>query len=183
MKLGVPLITFASVILAVHSVAEPLSLEDMGARVLVITAHPDDAEMYCGGTIHALTALGTHVSLLITTTGDAGGSCGNETGACTREKLAYLRANEALAGAAILGLAAEDVAQLGFHDGSVTSASSRDAIVEGIAAHARGFQPTSVVTFFQGPDWDAPPMRGLWPYAWDDLGFHPDHQGNMQGDA
>ena len=33
-----------------------------------------------------------------------------------------------------------------------------------------------MVTFFQQPDWGAPPMRGSWPYAWDDLGFHPDHQ-------
>ena len=41
------------------------------------------------------------VSLLITTTGDAGGSCGDA--ACTREYLAYTRANEAVAGAAVLG--------------------------------------------------------------------------------
>ena len=154
----------------------PLDLAAMGERVLVITAHPDDAEMYAGGLMFALSHTAkARVALLIATTGDAGGVCANATAPCSREQLAYERAQEAAAGAALLGVdVARDLYNLGFHDGSLTR--NHDAAVEGFAAYARAFQPTSVISFFQQPDWAAPPMRGSFPFAWGDLGYHPDHQ-------
>lgn len=41
-------------------------------RVLVVAAHPDDAEWYVGGTILRMTAAGSHVTLLIATDGERG---------------------------------------------------------------------------------------------------------------
>ncbi|MEJ5202472.1 MAG: PIG-L family deacetylase, partial [Anaerolineales bacterium] len=41
-------------------------------NILVIVAHPDDAESYCGGTIVRLTRGGNHVRLVLCTNGDRG---------------------------------------------------------------------------------------------------------------
>lgn len=49
---------------------EPEALIRPGARVAVITAHPDDAEFYIGGTLLQLGRAGAVVQLIVTTDGD-----------------------------------------------------------------------------------------------------------------
>ena len=44
----------------------------MGQRVLVVEAHPDDAEWYCGGTIAKLAREGAEITFVICTRGEKG---------------------------------------------------------------------------------------------------------------
>ena len=72
--------------------------------VLVLAAHPDDAELACGGTLAKLTNEGHRVGLVDLTRGDLG----------TRGTPA-IRAEEATAAAEVLGLSLRE--NLGFRDG------------------------------------------------------------------
>jgi len=82
-------------------------------RVLVITAHPDDAEWGAGGTIALWTAAGLAVSYCVVTNGDAGGPAVGSDGV----PLTELRQAEQRAAAAELGV--KDVRFLGYPDGRV----------------------------------------------------------------
>ncbi len=78
-------------------------------HLVLVTAHPDDAEIFAGGLIAAYRMMGARVSILIATDGGKGGS-GDPAA------LAALRRDEAQAGAALLGAA---VTLLGYPDGSL----------------------------------------------------------------
>jgi LmbE family N-acetylglucosaminyl deacetylase len=71
----------------------------LGARVhiVVIGAHPDDAETGCGGTIAKLTGDGHRVTIIYLTRGEAGIRGGHHA------TTARVRTAEALAGARLLG--------------------------------------------------------------------------------
>ena len=80
-------------------------------RVLVIAAHPDDAEFAFGASVARLVAEGAHVSYAVVTDGAQGG----EDPAEPAEKLVATRYAEQREAARLLGV--EDVAFLGFPDG------------------------------------------------------------------
>lgn len=82
-------------------------------RALVVVAHPDDAEFYCGGALALLARRGVQVSLLVCTRGDRGGLEVREDG----PSLAERRRREQQAAAAILGLA--DMTMLDHADGEL----------------------------------------------------------------
>jgi LmbE family N-acetylglucosaminyl deacetylase len=82
-------------------------------RVLVITAHPDDAEWGAGGTIALWTEAGLAVTYCVVTNGDAGGPAHGPDGVA----LAEVRQAEQRAAAAELGV--QDVRFLGYQDGRV----------------------------------------------------------------
>src|SRR5689334_12647095 len=82
--------------------------------VLCITAHPDDAEFGCGGSLAKWAAEGRTVTLVISTNGDKG-SGDREM---TSERLAAIRAEEAQNAGKALGLNA--VIILGYPDGFLT---------------------------------------------------------------
>jgi LmbE family N-acetylglucosaminyl deacetylase len=67
---------------------------------MVIMAHPDDPEFFCGGTVALWCAAGTEVTYLILTNGNKG----SDDPAMTPEKLAALRKNEQQAAADTLGV-------------------------------------------------------------------------------
>jgi LmbE family N-acetylglucosaminyl deacetylase len=67
---------------------------------MVIMAHPDDPEFFCGGTVALWCAAGTEVSYLILTNGNKGS---NDPG-MTPEKLAVIRKEEQQAAADVLGV-------------------------------------------------------------------------------
>lgn len=83
-------------------------------RVLVVTAHPDDVDFTCAGTVAAWTKAGIEVSYCIVTAGDAGGFDPQ----VTREEIAAIRQAEQRAAAAAVGVA--DVSFLGYPDGRLT---------------------------------------------------------------
>lgn len=80
-------------------------------RVMVIYAHPDDAEFGCSGTVAKWAREGVEVVYVLVTNGASGSSDAE----MTREKLAAIRAREQKQAAEILGV--KEVVFLGFEDG------------------------------------------------------------------
>jgi LmbE family N-acetylglucosaminyl deacetylase len=82
--------------------------------VLAVYAHPDDADVGCGGTLARWAKGGTAVHLIVCTDGGKGTS---ETGVKPK-KLAAERAAELEASSALIGVTSVD--NLGFRDGELT---------------------------------------------------------------
>lgn len=82
-------------------------------RVLVVMAHPDDAEFGAAGTIARWAEEGRHVTYLILTDGNRGSS----DPSMTSERLSQIRHAEQRAAALRLGV--KDVFFLGYDDGSL----------------------------------------------------------------
>jgi bacillithiol biosynthesis deacetylase BshB1 len=80
--------------------------------VLAIVAHPDDADIFCGGTIAKHSDEGDTVQIVHMTRGEYGGFDDDTT-----EQVANVREKEAHASGSVLG--ADDVSFLDFHDGHV----------------------------------------------------------------
>jgi LmbE family N-acetylglucosaminyl deacetylase len=49
-------------------------LDDFQDPVLIVTAHPDDIEVHCGGTLAQLVTAGKHVTCVLCTSGNRGTS-------------------------------------------------------------------------------------------------------------
>ncbi|MCR4426905.1 MAG: PIG-L family deacetylase [Firmicutes bacterium] len=88
-------------------------IQKMPDRAMVVCAHPDDMEYYCGGTVLALTRNGCEVHAVIATDGNRG-SLNPDV---SPEALARLRREEARKSAQILGVGA--ITFLGISDGEV----------------------------------------------------------------
>ena len=73
--------------------------EIVAERVMVIAAHPDDAEIQCGGTVAKLVRAGAHVSYLLCTSGNRG----TDDPAVSLGRLAAVREEEQHAAARRLG--------------------------------------------------------------------------------
>ena len=114
-------------------------------RVLVVTAHPDDAEFTVGGTVASFTAAGIEVAYCVITDGDAGGV----DRVATRTEVGALRRREQVAAAAVLGV--RDVHFLGYKDGEleVTIDLRRD-----ISRVIRLLRPQRVLIHSPERNWD-----------------------------
>lgn len=121
-------------------------------RVLVIGAHPDDAELYAGGTIANWLSSGAVVGFLILTDG----RLGSHDPAIDPAEVAVTRLAEAKAAARILGV--DEIVFGGSADGNLEH--SREAATELVAATIRGFRPDIVI----GHD------------PWRLYELHPDHR-------
>lgn len=89
-------------------------IDETPGIVLAVYAHPDDADVGCGGTLARWAKGGTAVHLIVCTDGGKGTS---ETGVQPK-KLAAERAAELEASSALIGLTSVD--NLGFRDGELT---------------------------------------------------------------
>ena len=108
----------------------------MPERVLAVYAHPDDADVSCGGTLALWAAEGAEVHVVVCAAGDKGSSDPD----VIPEELARRRAGEVQAAAAALGLAAHHA--LGHPDGELDN----DVALRGqIVALVRGVRPDVVV--------------------------------------
>jgi LmbE family N-acetylglucosaminyl deacetylase len=114
---------------------QPENLQDMS--VLVVFAHPDDADFHFGGTIALMAAAGADISYLCATRGDKGDRSGKSDGAET----ASLRETEQRAAALELGITKIDF--LSEKDGRV--ACTRE-LIETIARKIRAIRPEIVIT-------------------------------------
>ena len=102
-------------------------------RIALVTAHPDDDEIFAGGLIGAYRRLGAEVSILIASDGSKGGA-GDPTA------LAARRAAEARAGADLLGA---DLVLMGHPDGGLETA---PGLVGDLQRRLAGIGPDLVLT-------------------------------------
>ncbi|WP_322489605.1 PIG-L deacetylase family protein [Chloroflexus sp.] len=130
--------------------------------VLVVVAHPDDAEFGCGGTLAAWAAEGWEITLVICTDGSAGGpDDATDVGPDARRRISEIRKAEQRAAAEILGL--KEVVFLDYPDGMLQpSIELRRDIVRQI----RRIRAQRVVC--QSPD-------RVWTPQYSIPRFHPDH--------
>ncbi len=124
------------------------------ARILVVTAHPDDVDFGAAGSVAVWTGRGVEVSYCIVTDGDAGGS----DRSISRAEMAAVRREEQLVAARSVGVT--DVTFLGFPDGMVTPGLE---LRRAIAAVIRRVRPDRVVAQSPERNWSR-------IYA-----SHPDH--------
>ena len=101
--------------------------------ILAVMAHPDDAELLCGGSLIKSASRGRRVGVLDLTQGEMGSSGS-----------AAIRAREADAAAAQMGLAARRCAELP-DSALVNDEASRNAV----AGHLRALRPRVVVTHWK----------------------------------
>jgi LmbE family N-acetylglucosaminyl deacetylase len=134
---------------------------DQFRKAMVIVAHPDDPEFFCGGTIARWVRDGVEVAYLICTRGDKG----SDDPAVTAERLAAIREEEQRAAARVLGV--RQIVFLDYKDGEMEpSLRLRGDIVREV----RRYRPDLVIT----PDPTARIVRSVYPN-------HPDHR--IVGDA
>ena len=113
-----------------------IRLDEMPTRALAIYAHPDDADVSCGGTLARWAAAGAEVHVVVVARGDKGSSDGD----VDPEELAHRRAGEVAAAAAALGVTSHRI--LGHDDGEFDNdVDLRRALVESI----RSLRPEAVV--------------------------------------
>src|SRR5262245_10864499 len=138
-----------------------LPAEPEGDSVLVVMAHPDDAEFGCGGTIARWAAAGKEINYVLCTSGDKGSSDPD----MSPYKLAQIRRVEQTNAAHTLG--AKDVVFLSYEDGTLrnTIELRRDIVRE-----IRRFRPDAVIC-------QDPTMR----FGGNRYLNHPDHR--AAGDA
>lgn len=123
-------------------------------RILVVVAHPDDAEFGCGGSVARWAGEGREVYYGILTRGERG----SDDPTMTPERLALIREEEQRAAARTLGV--KDVFFLGYPDGELED--TREARRE-VVRLIRQVRPDRVVT--------QNPFPSLNPYA-----GHRDHR-------
>jgi LmbE family N-acetylglucosaminyl deacetylase len=124
-------------------------------RVLVVSAHPDDIEFGCAGSVATWVDEGAEVTYCIVTDGSTGTADAELFG----EKLATIRRDETLEAAKIVGVT--DVRFLGYRDGYVEHTLD---LRKDIARVFRDVKPTRYVVM------DPAPVLGEW------FVNHPDHR-------
>ena len=130
----------------------------MRKRILVITAHPDDADIHAGGSIARWLDEGDEVHSVILTRGDKG----HDDPSMTPERVAALREAEQRTAAEILG--APRLTFLGYEDGDLAWAGP--GLAEDMTQLVRQERPDIVVT--SDPYTGAPGYR--------QFQLHPDHR-------
>ena len=149
---------------------------DRPDRAMVVTPHPDDAEIGCGGTIARWIREGTRVVYVLCTNGDKGTSDPD----MTSERLAEIREREQAEAAALIGV--EEVIYLSYPDGGLEDTSEfREQLVRAIRQH----RPEVVfctdphrTTFYLHRDHricGQVTMDAVFPYARDRL-HYPEHE-------
>jgi LmbE family N-acetylglucosaminyl deacetylase len=125
-------------------------------RAAVFTAHPDDAEIICGGTMARWAAEGVEVTLVLLT----GGHNGSDDPEMTHERLAEIRREEQLAASAILGV--KETIFLNYPDSTlVADLNLRRHLIKVI----RQIKPHIVITHDPSRFWESPGYLN-----------HPDHR-------
>ena len=109
-----------------------------GQRILVVQAHPDDAEHLCGGTMALLAAEGKDIHYLFVTRGDKG----SDDPDMTPERLATIREQEQRRAAEALGVQTVTFLE-GYFDGEVEPTV---ALRKEIALVVRQWKPDVVFT-------------------------------------
>ncbi len=115
-------------------------------RLMAILAHPDDESLGTGGTLARYAAEGVQVSAVTATRGEAGRYGEHRSGPehPGPERLGEIREAELRAACDALGM--KSLSLLGYRDGRLDEADSREAIAR-IAGEVRRLRPDVVLTF------------------------------------
>ena len=108
-------------------------------KVLVIMPHPDDCELYCGGTVARLIKDGKTVRVIKMTSGERG--CRQEN--ISPQELKSIRENEDREAMKALGISDENNIYLDLGDGKVQDSME---VIGVLAKHIRLFQPDLIIT-------------------------------------
>lgn len=111
-------------------------------HLLVVLAHPDDAEILCFGTIRKFLEQGCRVSLLIVCAGDTGISITEQERSGQTKIKDALRYEEALAAFAGSGV---EIQSLGFADGDLQL---NTALISAVERVMRRLNPDALITHF-----------------------------------
>ena len=122
-------------------------------RVLVVIAHPDDAEFWAGGTVARWTGAGSEVTYCVLSDGEAGGF----DPAIPRSEIPQARCAEQAEGAALLGV--HDVRFFGLGEGGFRQDSH--ALHVDLVRVIRQVRPQRVVTW--SPEWNWQRFRSCYP--------------------
>jgi LmbE family N-acetylglucosaminyl deacetylase len=115
---------------------EPLNVK--GKTILVVQAHPDDADFYCGATVARFASKGARVIYLVCTDG----SKGTQDAQMQPERLAQIRREEQIASNCILGVT--ETRFLGFPD---LECPQGTALREKLVREYRTIRPDILMTF------------------------------------
>ncbi len=155
-------------------------------KILVVMAHPDDAEIVCGGLLARAIRDGKDVRLVVCTDGSKGFKGRTDI---TPAELAAAREKETAQGAKALGIPDENVYLLHIPDGEFEHNLEN---IENVVFHIRQFQPDIVIThnpqdtlisYSESSHWvnhrdhryvGACVFDGVYPYS-RDRGFFPAH--------
>lgn len=108
-------------------------------RIMAIFSHPDDLEVFAGGTIARLTADGKEVCSVKVTSGDKGSRQEN----VTSEELSLIREREDSESMRILGVLPENNIYLRVKDGTIEN---NEECIKKIVREIRRFKPDIVIT-------------------------------------
>jgi len=108
-------------------------------RILVVMAHPDDTELYAGGTVARLTKEGKEVRVIKMTYGEKG--CKQDD--IPEAKLKKIRKKEDRTSMNILGISDENNVYLDLGDGSVKN---NMETIEKVVRQIRIFKPDLIIT-------------------------------------
>lgn len=108
-------------------------------RVMTVFAHPDDAQLYCGGTINRLVQAGKRVQVVKMTAGNKGSRQEN----ISSDKLAKLRGEEDRESLRVLGVKKEDDICLSLNDGEIEN---NLTTIGKLAKQIRLFKPDIIIT-------------------------------------
>ncbi|MBI2852060.1 MAG: PIG-L family deacetylase [Chloroflexi bacterium] len=133
------------------------NIHEIPGPVLVVTAHPDDIEIHCGGTIVQLVAQGKDVTCVLCTSGNRG----TDNPAMTMDEIGATREKEQRAASEILGVKNPKFLRHDDGDLAFTMPQLREEIVRLI----REVRPQSVITH------DPYPGNG----GQDSCSIYPDH--------
>lgn len=117
--------------------AMPSPAADRGGSIVVLSPHPDDESLGCGGTVRLLTTAGVRVEVVYLTRGELGGEDPAALSAEAQTQIAQRRTVEALSACRILG-----VEQVDFLDGCDAQLSVQPRLVEALVHRlaARDYQ-------------------------------------------
>jgi LmbE family N-acetylglucosaminyl deacetylase len=138
----------AAAVCLVSVIAQPVQLEKLqGKTVLIFTPHPDDDTFCCAGTLALLARNGNNVQVIIYTNDDKG----SYDPQMTSERLARIRMGEEEEACRIIGIPKKNIHWLEYHDGMLEYANPRD-LVEEVTKIIRTWRPDVVMSIDPGSE-------------------------------
>src|SRR5260370_2618925 len=130
-------VSIATLVLLQMLGAQTIQIERLEKNtILLFTPHPDDDTFCCAGTLALLAKRGNNIHIVIYTNDDKGS---NDL-EMTSERLARIRKAEEEAACRMLGIPAQNIHWLQFHDGMLEYANPRD-LVEVVTKSIRTHRP------------------------------------------